>query len=67
MTALQDKLRDKAFSKISNITVKIRDIENDKKYNLSILEDEQLDLMIKGAKRDLELWNYIAELVEKDI
>jgi hypothetical protein len=67
MTALQDKLRDKAFSKISNITVKIRDIENDKKYNLSILEDEQLDLMIRGAKRDLELWNYIAELVEKDI
>ena len=67
MTVLQDKLRDKAFSKISNITVKIRDIENDKKYNLSILEDEQLDLMIRGAKRDLELWNYIAELVEKDI
>jgi hypothetical protein len=67
MTALQDKLRDKAFSKISNITVKIRDIENDKKYHLSILEDEQLDLMIRGAKRDLELWNYIAELVEKDI
>jgi len=67
MTALQDKLRNKAFSKISNITVKIRDIENDKKYNLSILEDEQLDLMIRGAKRDLELWNYIAELVEKDI
>jgi hypothetical protein len=67
MTALQDKLRDKAFSKISNITIKIRDIENDKKYHLSILEDEQLDLMIRGAKRDLELWNYIAELVEKDI
>ena len=67
MTALQDKLRDKAFSKISNITVKIRDIENDKKYHLSILEDEQLDLMIRGAKRDLELWNYIAELVDKDI
>jgi hypothetical protein len=67
MTALQDKLRNKAFSKISNITIKIRDIENDKKYNLSILEDEQLDLMIRGAKRDLELWNYIAELVEKDI
>jgi hypothetical protein len=67
MTILQDKLRDKAFSKMNNLTVKIRDIENDIRYNLSILEDEQLDVMLKGAKRDLELWNYIAELVEKDI
>jgi len=67
MTILQDKLRDKAFSKMSNLTVKIRDIENVIRYNLSILEDEQLDVMLKGAKRDLELWNYIAELVEKDI
>ena len=67
MTTIQSKLRDKAFSKMSNLTVKIRDIENDIRYNLSILEDEQLDVMLKGAKRDLELWNYIAELVEKDI
>lgn len=67
MTAIQDKLRDKAFSKMSNLTVEVRDIENDIKYNLSILEEDQLQNMIRKTKEDLELWSYIAELVEKDI
>jgi hypothetical protein len=52
---------------MSNLTVEVRDIENDLKYNLSILEDEQLENMIRKTKEDLELWSYIAELVEKDI
>lgn len=67
MTTIQSKLRDKAFSKISNLTVEVRDIENDLRYNISILEDEQLENMIRKTKEDLELWSYIAELVEKDI
>ena len=67
MTAIQDKLRDRAFSKMSNLTVEVRDIENDIKYNLSILEEDQLQNMIRKTKEELELWSYIAELVEKDI
>lgn len=67
MTAIQDRLRNKAFSKMSNLTVEVRDIENDIKYNLSILEEDQLQNMIRKTKEELELWSYIAELVEKDI
>jgi len=67
MTTIQSKLRDKAFSKMSNLTVEVRDIENDIKYGLSILEEDQLQNMIRKTKEDLQLWSYIAELVEKDI
>jgi len=67
MTTIQSKLRDKAFSKMSNLTVEVRDIENDIKYGLSILEDEQLQNMVRKTKEDLQLWSYIAELVEKEI
>lgn len=67
MTAIQNKLRDKAFSKMSNLTVEVRDIENDIKYGLSILDEDQLQNMIRKTKEELELWSYIAELVEKDI
>lgn len=67
MTAIQDKLRNKAFSKMSNLTVEVRDIENDIKYGLSILDDDQLQNMVRKTKEDLELWSYVAELVEKDI
>ena len=67
MTAIQDKLRNKAFSKMHHLTIEVKDIENDIRYNLSILEDEQLENMIRKTKEDLELWSYIAELVEKDI
>jgi hypothetical protein len=67
MTATQDKLRNKAFSKMSNLTIEIKDIENDMRYGLSILDDDQLKNMKRKVKEDLELWSYIAELVEKDI
>lgn len=67
MTTIQSKLRDKAFSKMSNLTVEVRDIENDIKYGLSILDEDQLHNMIRKTKEDLQLWSYIAELVEKDI
>jgi hypothetical protein len=67
MTTIQSKLRDKAFSKMSNLTVEVRDIENDIKYGLSILDEDQLQNMVRKTKEDLQLWSYIAELVEKDI
>ena len=67
MTTIQSKLRDKAFSKMSNLTVEVRDIENDIKYGLSILDEDQLQNMVRKTKEDLELWSYVAELVEKDI
>lgn len=67
MTTIQSKLRDKAFSKMHNLTIEVKDIENDIKYGLSILDDDQLQNMVRKTKEDLELWSYVAELVEKDI
>ena len=67
MTTIQSKLRDKAFSKMHHLTIEVKDIENDIKYGLSILDDDQLQNMVRKTKEDLQLWSYIAELVEKDI
>lgn len=67
MTTIQNKLRDKAFSKIHHLTIEVKDIENDIKYGLSILDEDQLQNMVRKTKEDLELWSYVAELVEKDI
>jgi hypothetical protein len=67
MTTIQNKLRDKAFSKMHHLTIEVKDIENDIKYGLSILDDDQLQNMVRKTKEDLELWSYVAELVEKDI
>jgi hypothetical protein len=67
MTAIQDKLRNKAFSKMSNLTTEVKDVENDIRYGISILEDEQLENILRKTKEELQIWSYIAELVEKDI
>ena len=67
MTTIQSKLRDKAFSKMHHLTIEVKDIENDIKYGLSILDDDQLQTMVRKTKEDLEIWSYVAELVEKDI
>lgn len=69
MTELQNRLRDKAFSRMHMLNIEIRDLENDIKYSSdrNLFSTEVLQAMLAGAKRDLDLWNYIAELVEKDI
>lgn len=68
MTELQSRLRDKAFSKMHMLNIEIRDLETDLRLlNDGLMQYDMTKAMLAGAKRDLELWNYIAELVEKDI
>jgi hypothetical protein len=68
MTELQNRLRDKAFSKMHTLNIEIRDLETDLRLLSSdLMQYDMTKAILAGAKRDLELWNYIAELVEKDI
>lgn len=68
MTELQNRLRDKAFSKMHALNIEIRDLENDLRLlSFDLMQHDMTKAILAGAKRDLELWNYIAELVEKDI
>lgn len=69
MTNIQSRLRDKAFSKMHLLNIEIRDLENDIKYSTdqNLFSTEVLLGILQGTKTELEVWNYIAELVEKDI
>jgi regulator of replication initiation timing len=68
MESLQSRLRDKAMSKIMTLSVEIRDLKTDLKY---LIEDNMefslAQTRLAGARRELELWDYVADLVEKDI
>ena len=69
MTELQSRLRDKAFSKMHSLNIEIRDLENDIRFSSqeNLFSTDTLKVMLEGVKRELVLWDYIAELVEKDI
>jgi hypothetical protein len=69
MTTIQSRLRDKALSKMHMLNIEIRDLENDIKYSTdqNLFSTEVLLAMLQDTKTELEVWNYIAELVEKDI
>ncbi len=67
MTDIKSRARDKAFSKINSLNIEVRDLQTDLRLGQSLVEDEHLESMIKSSKRELKLWEYIAELIEKDI
>jgi regulator of replication initiation timing len=56
------------MSKIMTLSVEIRDLKTDLKY---LIEDNMefslAQTRLAGARRELELWDYVADLVEKDI
>jgi hypothetical protein len=67
MIDIKNRARDKAFSKINSLNIEVRDLQTDLRLGQSLVEDEHLESMIKTSKRELKLWEYIAELIEKDI
>jgi len=68
MESLQSRLRNKAMSKIMTLSTEIRDLKTDLRY---LIEDNMeftlAQARLAGARRELELWDYVADLVEKDI
>lgn len=68
MESLQSRLRDKAMSKIMTLSTEIRDLKTDLRY---LIEDNMeftlAQARLAGTRRELELWDYVADLVEKDI
>lgn len=65
---LNERLKAKAFAKISQLSVEIKDLEVDLKY---LIKDgmvrDMTTVQLNGARRELELWEYISELAENNI
>jgi hypothetical protein len=65
---IHNRASDKAFAKMSMLTFEITDNKTSLmtgNYGGDITEDE-MRMILDGNKVELKVWNYIAELIEKN-
>ena len=65
---IHNRASDKAFAKMSMLTFEITDNKTSlmtDNYGGDITEDE-MRMILDGNKVELKVWNYIAELIEKN-
>ncbi len=65
---IHNRASDKAFAKLSMLTFEITDNETSLmtgNYGGDITEDE-MRMILDSNKVELKVWNYIAELIEKN-
>ena len=61
------KAHDKAMAQIHANQLKIRQVEYDiERGNTGSVTIHELELVLRGAKRELKTWNYIMKLIELD-
>ena len=65
--AIHQRAVDKAFAKISMLIIEKNQIHDDlRRGNTNGITMEELQLLYNGTKTELAVWNYIAELIEKN-
>ena len=64
----EDRARNKAFSQVTQLQLNIRRTKDDIKLrNIGNITVEQLEMILKSEQRELKTWQYISELIEKNI
>ena len=64
----EDRARNKAFSQVTQLQLNIRRTKEDIKLrNIGNITVEQLEMILKSEQRELKTWQYISELIEKNI
>lgn len=58
----------KAMAKVHMLTIRVRELEQEIEhcFDGSLFNVDTLELMLRGTKRDLDLWNYILKLAENE-
>ena len=65
-SAIHNQAIDKAFAKITILGFDIERLKKDLKHgNTGGITTEELELVLNGAKKELKVWQYIAESIEK--
>ena len=65
--SIKERASNKAFAKISNLHMDIKDLVNDiKEKRTGGISMEQLELVLDGTRLELDTWKYIATLIEKN-
>ena len=65
---IEDRARNKAFSQVTQLQLNIRRTKEDLKIRaIGNITVEQLEMVLKSEQRELKTWQYISELIEKNI
>ena len=63
---LKDRASDKAFAKYTMLRIDIEQLEDDIKHNnTGPISVDELELVLNGTRIELQVWQYITELIEK--
>jgi len=63
--AIHELAVNKAFATISMLLIRIKEAKKDIDIWHGIIGMDELHLLHNGYKKELKVWNYIAELIEK--
>ena len=65
-SAIHDRASDKAFAKMTMLLIDIEQNKEDiRSHNYGGLTLDEMNILIMSNKRELKVWQYIAELIEK--
>jgi len=66
-SAIHSQAIDKAFAKMTILGFDIERLKKDlKQGNTGGITTEELALVLEGTKKELKIWQYIAETIEKN-
>ena len=63
---IKNRASNKAFAKVTILTLDILTYEEDLRTgNIGGVTYEEFEQVLEGYKKELQVWNYITELIEK--
>lgn len=63
---IKNRASNKAFAKVTILTLDIETYEQDlREGNIGGVTYEEFEQVLEGYKKELQVWNYITELIEK--
>ena len=66
-TQTKDRAHDKAFANIHACQLSIRRLKEEIKADITpFITKEQNESILESSKHELEVWNYLAQLIELD-
>ena len=64
---IKDQAHDKAFANIHSCELDIRRLKEEIRANITpFITAEQNESVLRLAKKELKVWNYLAQLIEMD-
>jgi hypothetical protein len=64
---IKESASNKAFAKLTTLDFEAQDLRKDiRTGNIGPITEEELIKIYQGTKKEIQIWNYIAKLIETD-